>query len=251
VSPSTGDRYLVIATATGAWAGNEEKIASYNGSSWDFITPSKGYTVHDDESGYDLLYDAAYPAGTWVNIGVSVDHGSTLNLSWTNSGHTGTASRIAGFNGVGAAAVYQIGVDLQAYDATLAGLASTTIGAADLYFYSTGADAFTSGTITSFGRSLIDDTDSSAGRTTLGLVIGTNVQAYDATLAGLASTTVGAADLLIYSTGTDAFATSTITSFGRSLLDDTDAATARTTLGITSGTSLGKAYMMSIRQFSM
>ena len=35
-SPVTGDRYLVIATATGAFAGQEDKIVEWNGSSWVF-----------------------------------------------------------------------------------------------------------------------------------------------------------------------------------------------------------------------
>ena len=49
-------------------------------------------------------------------------------------------------------------------------------------------------TCTSFGRSLIDDADATAGRATLGVVIGTNVQAYDAqldTLSGLSATQAG------------------------------------------------------------
>lgn len=58
--------------------------------------------------------------------------------------------------------------DAQALDATLTALADLSVSA-DKYIYATGTDAFTTGTITSFGRSLVDDTDASAARTTLGL----------------------------------------------------------------------------------
>lgn len=116
----------------------------------------------------------------------------------------------------------------QPLDATLTALSGVTV-AADQVIYATGADAFTTTALTSFGRSLIDDADASAARTTLGLAIGTNVQAFDATLAALAGVTV-AADQVIYSTGADAFAVSGLTSFGRSLIDDANASAARSTL---------------------
>ena len=77
----------------------------------------------------------------------------------------------------------------------------------------------------------LSDVTASTARTNLGLVIGTNVQAYDATLAGLAGLAVSA-DQLIYATGTDAFAVSSLTAFGRSLIDDANAGAARTTLGL-------------------
>lgn len=66
-------------------------------------------------------------------------------------------------------------------------------------------------------------------RTTLGLVIGTNVQAYDAWLASIAGLTT-AADTMIYTTALDTYATTPLTSFARTLLDDTTAANAATTL---------------------
>lgn len=103
-----------------------------------------------------------------------------------------------------------IGTNVQAYDATLAALAALTI-AADSLTIGTGADAFSqtsfaantfpaksstgnlvAKTITDFGLSLVDDASASNARTTLGLVIGTDVQAYDSdltTIAGLTATT--------------------------------------------------------------
>lgn len=38
-SPSEGDAYIVNGTATGAWAGKEDKIAFYFGSIWNFLEP--------------------------------------------------------------------------------------------------------------------------------------------------------------------------------------------------------------------
>ena len=59
-------------------------------------------------------------------------------------------------------------VDAQPLDATLTALAGVTV-AADQLIYATGADTFTTTSFTTFGRSLVDDVDAAAGRTTLGL----------------------------------------------------------------------------------
>lgn len=56
-------------------------------------------------------------------------------------------------------------------------------------------------------------------------------QPLDATLTAMASVTT-AADKLIYASGMDTFAVTDLTEFGRSLIDDADAAAARTTLGL-------------------
>ncbi len=117
----------------------------------------------------------------------------------------------------------------QASDATLTALAALTT-AADKMIYATGSDAFATTTLTAFARTLLDDVDAATMRATLGAQASGSYQASDATLTALAALTT-AADKMIYATGSDAFATTTLTAFSRTLLDDVDAATMRATLG--------------------
>ncbi len=83
-------------------------------------------------------------------------------------------------------------------------------------------------------------TSASVARTNLGLAIGTNVQAHDAGLQSIAGLTT-AADRMIYTTAADAYATTALTPFARTILDDSDAAAVKSTLGLAAIASSGSA----------
>jgi len=111
-----------------------------------------------------------------------------------------------------------------------------TGGTATFSSVSASSATITGGSITGITDIAVADggtgaSDAGTARTNLGVEIGTNVQAYDAGLQSIAGLTTSA-DQTVYTTASDTYATTSLTSFGRSLIDDADASAARTTLGL-------------------
>lgn len=165
-----------------------------------------------------------------------------------------------------------IGTDVQAYDATLQSLSALGT-AANKVAYTTGVDTWAEVTATAYSRGLWAGVDLAAWqvalgipggggayfaiannlsegvpatiRSNIGLVIGTDVQAYDATLQSLSA--LGTmSDKIAYTTGVDTWAETGITTLGRALIDDATQADMNTTIGsvpLAGGTMTGALYL--------
>ncbi len=173
-------------------------------------------------------------ASTYVGQSTITTLGTITTGTWD-----GTDIAIAG-GGTGASTAgdartnlgLAIGTDVQAYDAELAAIAGLTSAANKLpYFTGSGTAELTD--FSAHGRAIIDDADASASRTTLGLVIGTDVQAYNSTLADVAGGTYTGDDSI---TTLGTITTGTWNSTDIAVADGgtgaSTAANARTNLGI-------------------
>lgn len=114
--------------------------------------------------------------------------------------------------------------------------ARTNLGLGTIATQNSNSVSITGGSVTGITDITVADggtgsSTASGARTNLGLVIGTDVQAWDNTLQQF-STFGAVADRIFYSAGVDAYGETSLTTYGRSLIDDVDAATARATLGL-------------------
>ena len=79
--PSSGDRHIVTATATGDWAGQETKIAEYNGTIWTFQLPTEGWEVYAQDENIRLKYDGSAWADHRLLVGINATADTTKRLN--------------------------------------------------------------------------------------------------------------------------------------------------------------------------
>jgi hypothetical protein len=244
---SGGALAIDLDSETMTFTGGTGIDTSGSGNAVTFAIDSTVATLSGSQTLTNKSIDASQLTGTVVNARLDAELQALAGL-------TSAADKGIQFTGSGSAATYDltaagkallddanaaaqrttlglaIGSDVQAYDAELAALAGLT-SAADKGIQFTGSGTAATYDLTAAGKALLDDADASAQRTTMGVAIGSDVQAYDAGLASIAGLTT-AANKVIYTTGSDTYAVADFTAFGRSLVDDADAAAGRTTLGL-------------------
>lgn len=157
---------------------------------------------------------------TEQNLWREVSRSSPLNLD----------QFIANVEAATAAANTAAAAATAAADPAVTSIGSLTYAAGDLIL-ATGPDAFAVSPTTLYGRGFWSLADAAAGRTHLGLVVGTDVQAFDADLTQIAALT-SAANMVPYATGPGTWAMTGLSPYGRSLIDDATAGDALTTLGV-------------------
>lgn len=240
-----------------AQAASEAALASFQGQ---FKTGATNPYSGTPDNG-DLWYDTAnnilkyYVTGTgfepvttslatvannYLSISNQVITAGTVPISLGGTGGT-SASEARTLLGV------SVGSDVQAYDVGLQSISGLTT-AANKMIYTTASDTYAVTDLTAFARTILDDADAATVRTTLGLDSAATTPSSDyataaqgaladsATQPGDAATTlnVSATDKLLgrSTAGAGSVEEITLTSAGRALLDDADAAAQRTTLGL-------------------
>jgi hypothetical protein len=143
-------------------------------------------------------------------------------------GGTGSSTAILARTALG----LEIGTNVQAYDAGLLSIAALTT-AANKSIYTTASDVYATYDLTAFGMSILDDANEATFKATVNLEIGTDVQAYDASLTSISALTYVSGSYIAL-TAADTYTVRTYTQ----VLSDIGAANSGANSSITSLTGL-------------
>lgn len=76
-APTVGDRYIVLPLGTGLWVGQDNDIATWNGTVWEFTTPENGWAAYAETP--ELIY--IFDGSTWNAQSTA----PAFRLSFTNA----------------------------------------------------------------------------------------------------------------------------------------------------------------------
>jgi len=90
-APIEGDRYIVAASATGAWAGWDGSVAHYSGGAWLRMIPQTGWITWNQAAGAMLVWTGSAWSGLDVAMGL-LARAATVQVS---TGPAGSAIEMA------------------------------------------------------------------------------------------------------------------------------------------------------------
>ena len=100
-SPAEGDRYIVAAGATGAWAGKDGEVATWVDGAWIFATPETGWLAFDVATSALLVF----LSGTWQTATAAPTAAAIFGINTTadTTNRLSVRSAAALFSGIAAA----------------------------------------------------------------------------------------------------------------------------------------------------
>ena len=102
-APADGDTYLVLPSATGAWAGHDNEIAFFMNTAWEFIVPGEGMAGYFADTDTAVAFDGtAWNAIGGGGAGGALDDLYDVTLSSPTSGQVLKYNGSAWVNGADA-----------------------------------------------------------------------------------------------------------------------------------------------------
>lgn len=144
-SPAEGDRYLIAASATGAWATHDGQFTFLLNGAWYFATPKVGWSLWVAAENREIIYDGT----TWRLVGDIITSviasGSAVSLTTATAANVTSISLPAGDWDVSGVVDFHPG-STTTTTYLQGGISSTsaTLGAQDSFFSDTHAIATTS-----------------------------------------------------------------------------------------------------------
>ena len=139
-SPSEGDAYIVAATATGDWTGNEDDLAVSIDGGWRFVTPLAGFQAWVEDEAVVAVFDGSSwePFGTGMEFQNVAKLGVNATADATNKLSVNSPAVLLNHDGAG----MQLKANRDATGDALEMLFQTNFSTRALFGYEGGSDDF-------------------------------------------------------------------------------------------------------------